>query len=50
MCIRSILAYRFEVCAKTYINKTQAVQNKNLKIIYNLPRRLSTHILQKFQD
>lgn len=46
MCIRPILTYGCQVwstrCAKTYLKKPQIIQNKNLKIIFNLPRRYST--------
>lgn len=45
MCIRPILTYGCQVwlkCAKTHKKRLQIIQNKNLKIIYNLPRRFST--------
>lgn len=46
MCIRPILTYGcqawFEKAAKTHTKKLQIIQNKNLKIIHNLPLRYST--------
>lgn len=45
MCIRPILTYGCQIwkdCAKTHKRRLQIIQNKNLKIIYNLPRRFST--------
>lgn len=33
--------------AKTYRKKLQIIQNKNLKIIFNLPRRYSTFRLHR---
>lgn len=48
MCIRPILTYAcpvWENCAKSHRKKLQIIQNKNLKIIYNLPRRFPTRDL-----
>lgn len=49
MCIRPIMTYGCQVwstkCAKTYLKKLQIIQNKNLKIIFNLRRRFSTALL-----
>ena len=49
MCIRPIMTYGCQVwstrCANTYLKKLQIIQNKNLKIIFNLPRRYSTALL-----
>lgn len=46
MCIRPIMTYGCQVwssrIAKTYMKKLQIIQNKNLKIIFNLPRRYPT--------
>lgn len=45
MCIRPILTYACPVwqnCAKTHKKRLQVIQNKNLKIIYNLPWRFPT--------
>lgn len=51
MCIRPIMTYGCQVwsnkCAKTHIKKLQVIQNKNLKIIFNLPRRYSTNRLHR---
>lgn len=51
MCIRPIMTYGCQVwskrCAKTYLKKLQVIQNKNLKIIFNLPRRYSTNRLHR---
>lgn len=51
MCIRPIMTYGCQVwntrCAKTYFKSLQIIQNKNLKIIYNLPRRYSTVCLHR---
>lgn len=45
-CIRPIMTYGCQVwsplCAKTHIKKLQIIQNKNLKIIFNLSRLYST--------
>lgn len=49
MCIRPILTYGCQVwygkTAKTHTKKLQIIQNKNLKIIHNLPRRFPTDLL-----
>lgn len=49
MCIRPIMTYGCQVwfprSAKTYLKKLQVIQNKNLKTVYNLPRRYSTNLL-----
>ena len=48
MCIRPILTYGCQIwygCAKTHLKKLQIIQNKNLKIIYNLPSRYPTDVL-----
>lgn len=46
MCIRPIMTYGCQIwatkCAKTHLKKLQIIQNKNLKIIYNLHRRYPT--------
>lgn len=51
MCIRPIMTYGCQIwskrCANTYIKKLQVVQNKNLKIIFNLPYRYSTSMLHR---
>ena len=55
MCIRPIMTYGCQVwstrCAKTYLKKLQIIQNKNLKVIFNLPRRYPTTLLHnKFKQ
>lgn len=50
MCIRPILTYACQVwgsCAKTHKKKLQIIQNKNLKIIFNLPQRYPTSDLHR---
>lgn len=50
MCIRPILTYGCQIwndCAMTHRRKIQIIQNKNLKIIYNLPRRYPTAELHR---
>lgn len=51
MCIRPIMTYGCqiwaEICAKTYLKKLQIIQNKNLKIIHNLPRLYPTSLLHR---
>lgn len=46
MCIRPIMTYGCQIwftkVAKSHIKKLQIIQNKNLKIIHNLPHRYST--------
>lgn len=45
MCIRPIFLYACQIwskCAKTHKKRLQIIQNKNLKIIFNLPNRYST--------
>ena len=49
-CIRSILTYGcsiFRKCAKSHLKRLQVIQNKMLKLIYNLNIRHSTERLQK---
>ena len=45
-CIRPIMMYGCQMwptkCARTHLKKLQIIQNKNLKIIYNLHRRYPT--------
>lgn len=48
LCIRPILTYGCQIwknCAKTHRKQLQIIQNKNLKIIFNLSRRFSTRRL-----
>lgn len=51
MCIRPILTYGSQVwyskAANTHKKKLQIIQNKNLKIIFNLPLRYSTYYLHR---
>ena len=46
ICIRPIMTYGCQIwstkCAKTHLKKLQIIQNKNIKIIYNLRRRYPT--------
>lgn len=51
MCIRPIMTYGcqmwYQKTAKTHLKKLQIIQNKNLKIIFNLPRRYPTVLLHR---
>ena len=44
-CILPILAYGWQIygkCSKTHLKRLQVIQNKMVKIIYNLDMRYST--------
>lgn len=50
ICTRSILTYGCQIwkdCAKTHRRRLQVIQNKNFKIIYNLPNRFPTTALHR---